>query len=237
MATGTVLWAAPIKGLVLPPIEIKGGQPEVSKIELRTESEIRLTITCTVQDVFHQGDAFLITRDAVELVVNRLAFEFSCQIGEPKCEGFSLPTDSTGNRHRVIRSFISLYDILEGTLRPGEEQLKALTPALERPTSPQDSYLRFYRFSIGQHDPTTRFMFLYNLLLLLSGDKQAAVDGRILAVDPQVPVTPHPLKPGATDTQRDMVRDKSHSCSTPCTSGGTNAYGQRGMSRTFLRHV
>lgn len=209
MATGTIFWSAPIQGLDLQPIEIKGGQPAVSKIELRTESESRLTITCTLEDVFHERDAILVTRDAVELLVNRLAFEFSCQIEEPRCDGWSPPTDSKANRHVVVlQDSIALHDIVEGTIRPGQNRLSALIPALEQPIGSRDSYLRFYRFSAAQRDPVTRFMFLYNLLLLLANDKQQAVDDRILAIDPQVPVTPDPRKQGTSETLFTRLRNE-----------------------------
>ena len=42
------------------------------------------------------------------------------------------------------------------------------------------------------------------------------------------------LRRASPDTQRDRVRDKSRSCSMPCTSRGTNACGRREMSHTFL---
>lgn len=208
MATGTILWSAPIQGLVLPPIEINGGQPAVSKIKLRTESESRLTITCTLEDVFHQSDAILMSRDAVDLLANRLAFEFSCHIGEPTCDGCSLPTDGTAKRHEVVQDSIALNDIAEGPIRPGQDRIKALIPTLEQPAGPRDMNLRFYCFSAGQRDSVTSFMFLYNLLLQLTGDTQKAVDICILTIDPQVPVTQHPHKLGVSETLFTRLRNE-----------------------------
>jgi hypothetical protein len=208
MAIGTISWSAPIQGLDLPPIEIKGTDRAVSRIELRTDSKTRLAIICTLEDVFHEREAILVTHDIVEVLANRLTLEFSCQIGEARCDGYSFPTDQTGNRRVVGRDVFFAWAIAKATIRPSPDKLRALIPALEQPPSLKDSYLGLYRFSSGQRDPVAKFMFLYNLLLLLAGDKQAEVDNRIRAVDPAVTVTPSPHKPNVTETLFTRLRNE-----------------------------
>ena len=49
-----------------------------------------------------------------------------------------------------------------------------------------------YRFAGNQKDHVARFMFLYNILLQLKGDKQQQVDDFIRSELPSVPESPRP---------------------------------------------
>jgi hypothetical protein len=108
-----------------------------------------------------------------------------------------LPKDASGSRHIVVADLVDAYEILEGTTKPGRERIEALLSTLQKAPAHRDRYLSLFRFSARQSDPIARFMFLYNLLLVLKDDKQPNVDAQIKAINDKVPVTikPHNGKP------------------------------------------
>lgn len=208
MNEGSITYGAQIQGLNLESIEIQGFQPSIDKIVIKTENETRIIITFYIKDIFKQDDAILLTHDYVALLINRISFEFGSQIGEPRCEGWSLPKELNGNRHVVVRDFVVMYDLVGGTINPGTQRLQELKISLLKPISTLDRYLPLYRFAICQSDPISRFLFLYNLILLLNGDKQVLVDNQIISIDNSVPLTPIPHKPNKTETLFTRLRNE-----------------------------
>jgi hypothetical protein len=74
----------------------------------------------------------------------------------------------------------------------------AILRALDR-VDQLESKHRLYRLACVQTDPTTRFLLLYQLLLLIHRDSQKQVDEFILARIPGTPHSPGPiLRPGAS---------------------------------------
>ena len=208
MKTGTVSYSASISGvLIKETIEIGVGDEKLEKIEIKTESESRLTATFHLKDVFTDKEAISLTQNIVYVLVNRLAYKLSCQVGEPRCDGWSLPKED-GSKHVVQGSFLIVNDIAEATIVPGDKTRENLKNFLGESLSELDRYLPFYRFAASQQDPVSRFLFLYNLLLMLNNDNQNNVDAAILAIDPNVTVTPSPIKKGKNETIYTRLRNE-----------------------------
>jgi hypothetical protein len=65
-----------------------------------------------------------------------------------------------------------------------------------------------YRFAGNQKDHVARFMFLYNILLQLKGDKQQQVDDFIRSELPSVPESPRPDRPNKMETVYTRLRNQ-----------------------------
>lgn len=205
---GTIRYTASISGVKLPnPLELLSGDKKVEKVFITTENDTNISATFTLTDVYTDKEATSLTKNVADLLFDRIAFKLSCVIGFPRCDGWSLPKQD-GTKHVVVSSFVFVYDIAEATLIPGEKTQNELLTFLNKPYSDIDRLLPYFRFSISQKDPVSKFLFLYNLLLMLNQDKQANVDASILAANPNTPVTPHPFKREAMETIYTRLRNE-----------------------------
>jgi len=212
MTTGTINYYALSSGLELDEIEVSNAHPKVEKITIKTENSDRISIIFTLSNVYSSEEAGSIGNEIVNVLLDRLAIEFDIPIEEPHCSGMSLPSDESGKRHIVTGSHVVLNDILEGDIRPGQERIENLRQKLESEAPPRNQYLSLYRFSAKQRDPLARFMFLYNVLLLLNGDLQKNVDAFIKSCDPGVPQSPRPDKPTIIETIYTRLRNEISHC-------------------------
>jgi hypothetical protein len=178
MATGSVEYAATIAGVRFAPIEVSNAHPVVEKIVLETQDGERLKITFHLTDIFALEDARTIVEGILPSLISRLAFHRNVPVGEPYFTGASLPKDASGSSHRVVADAILLWDSAMPVLTLGEDTRRELATFLGQPYKHHDLY-SLYRSAISQRDPLARFMFLYNILLLLNDDRQARVEAFI----------------------------------------------------------
>ena len=208
MAEGVITYSASIIGLELEPFEFNPPYPFISHVSIHTESETRLFIQVHLIDVYSKADAQKLTSDLVNIIIARLAFAFNCAIGEPRCVSVSLPVDDTGKKSMLISEIVLVNDLLEGTMKPSRRKIEELRIELAKLYDEKDLYLQAFRFAISQKDPISRFMFLYNLLLMIFGDKQKFVDENICKLDSQVPVFPSPIRSGEKETIFTRLRNE-----------------------------
>lgn len=210
MKSGTISYLAPIKRIEMDPIELSGRVSSIDKIKIKIEKEF-LFITFFVNNVFCEDEALSLTRDGVELIASRISFELDCQIGDLWCNGYSLPKKDE-NRHVSASSLLVSCNIVGATVKPGIKKIQKLKAFLEEPSKDSDRYLSLFRFSLNQTDSITRFLFLYNLMLLLNGDKQEDVDAQILIINNNTPVTQSPIRLGKMETIYTRLRNEVAHC-------------------------
>ena len=212
MAIASLNFFAHIEGLELEQIEISPLHPSVKKISLKTPDEQKLTIDFELIDIFSKKEALSIVGDLIGPLINRVSYEFDCPIGEPKCIGMSLPTDSSGVHHVVTGELICLNDILSETLKPKKKRLEALRQSLELLAAETDVCLSLYRFCLGQKDSLARFLSLYHLILIIAADEresQLSVDRAIARIDPTVEWTVKPnIKGKKLETKFTRLRNE-----------------------------
>lgn len=190
--TGSVSYSASCKGLAFPAIQIESPAPSIDRVEIKTEPGDRITLTVQVRDIYDIQDATPITLPIVERFLNRISFKHGCQIGEVHSTGFSLPQKKK-KRHRVLASLLQLSDHLEGTITLGEDSRGELQEIFVAPESERDNFLTLYRVAINKTDSVARFVLLYNLLLSICNDRQAAVDVQIRRIQHDVEETISPI--------------------------------------------
>lgn len=69
-------------------------------------------------------------------------------------------------------------------------------------------WVSIYASAIRQEDPVAKFMFLYNIILSISGDKQKELDRRILSVAPDTNRTRSPKDPKIFETVFTRLRNE-----------------------------
>jgi hypothetical protein len=210
MKSGTISYLAPIKRIEMEPIELSWRVSSIDKIEIKIEKEF-LFITFFVNNVFCEEEALSLTRDAVELIASKISFEWDCQIGDIWCNGYSLPKKDE-NRHVSSSSLLLSWCIVGASTKPGIERIQKLKAYLEEPSKDSDRYLSLFRFSLNQTDSVTRFLFLYNLMLLRNGDKQEDVDAQIRSINNNTPVTQSPKGRGKMETIYTRLRNEVSHC-------------------------
>ena len=212
MATGTISYYALSSGLELDEIKISNANSKIQDIIIKTEYSDRISITLTLINVFSSKEAGTICEDIVNVLLDKLAIEFNIPIGEPQCSGISLPTDESGTKNVVMTSLVQAYDILEGDLKPGEERIEELVQKLSNETPPRNQHLSLYRFSVKQKDPVAKFMFLYNILLLLYNDSQKDLDAYVRRCNPNIQQSPRPDKIHIIETIYTRLRNEVAHC-------------------------
>ena len=80
---------------------------------------------------------------------------------------------------------------------------------LEQVSAPGERNFGLFRSARQSTSPVEEFMHLYNILLMLYNDKQADVDAFIVAEDPAIPQTQHPLRAaGVLETVYTRLRNE-----------------------------
>jgi len=165
----------------------------VERLRLEVDDAGKLTIHCEALDPQgrDEAEAQSLARETVEQVLDRLALNFGSAVAESRlvsCQVYS----STGDD---IHDQLDVRDSVTETVRLQPERV---TKALSNSASLTPRH-RLYRLACVQTDPTTRFLLLYQLLLLIHRDSQKQVDEFILARIPGTPHSPGPiLRPGAS---------------------------------------
>lgn len=207
MATGTVQFAAPLRGLQFEPIEIADSRPAVEKIVLEAQNDGWLHIVIHLIDIFNFEDAEAIANGILPSILNRIAFYRNVSVGEPHFRGGTLPKGASGSSFTVRKDLQLMWDHATPVLTLGEETRQELARILEQQYTHHDLYSA-YRFALSQSDPVARFMFLYNILLQLNGDNQQQVDAFIRSEIPGVPQSPRPDRRGIIETVYTRLRNE-----------------------------
>lgn len=195
MSSGTVRYHAVSQGLHLEKIKLPLGTPEVEEISIKTANYDRsVEVNITFGDEFNV-DAINHIDNIVDILLDRISVECNKPIGEA-VRGMWIPAPKDGETPMPLEERIGASCKMEIIVSPSEVELESLKEKLLNYNQLEGLYLSQYRFSIRQEDTVAKFMFLYNLLLSINGDKQKKVDEFIRVCNPEVPQTKSPLRKG-----------------------------------------
>jgi hypothetical protein len=193
MLTGFVSFNCQVTGgklLSLPPLEVSApNSPAVQSVELSTTDEHRcLSIKVTFKEVSSKDEAISIARFLALRMIDLLAFRHNLAVLDPALPETSF--QSVGDKGTISASMTcSLHMSGHVVIAINEADEKGLKSELEsQPQSKEIHYARF-RWIMCQDDPVSRYMFFYQMLLLLKGGPngtQKPVDDFIERLRPNV---------------------------------------------------
>jgi hypothetical protein len=212
MFKGSVDFVAQIKGngLTFPRFDFNPHEPSVDKVEIEGLDGDVIRSTVHLATVASPDDGMVLATKVNTAALNRIAFYHNIAIENARCtrDDFS-PIHHQPGVH-VLVAGTGRYSVTGGTVKfrvaRSGERLKAQLEQAMPPGERNYGLFRSARLSIG---PIEEFMHLYNILLMLYNDKQADVDAFIIAEDPSVLQTQHPLKaPGVMETVYTRLRNE-----------------------------
>lgn len=212
MATGTIVFFAPIAGVWFEPIEVSCQHSAVEKIVLKAQDNEQLDIVFHLTNAFDFEVAADIANEILPSIVHRLAFFCNVPLGEPHLTGGTLPKDASGSSYTVRSDRLVRWDVEIPILALGEDKRRDLTRLLEQPYVDSSFYYSAYWFALNQSDPVARFMFLYSILLQICGDDQKDVDKCIrhceLNVEEKLSGDPKKRAKGVKETVYSRLRNE-----------------------------
>ena len=206
MHTGTVNFTAKTSGLKAEAFSVKSPHPNIVDLVCAISDEGRITLDVSLDEVFYEDWPVQEIVQEVQQFLDVLSFEFNCPISSVREYGFSLKQNDGSGMSHVSSSLVMMWDVVSETLVPGEQSIQRLKQRYS--DFRQSAALRLYSSAIQQEDPVARFMFLYNIILTLSGDSQTAADNNILSVAPETAQTPSPINQNAQETIYTRLRNE-----------------------------
>jgi hypothetical protein len=210
MFDGTVRFFAEIKktGLTFPAVDVDLQQPNVDHLSLVAPDGKHIEATVHLRSVPSEGEGKRIATEAVESALDRLSIAERVSINNAvlMSSQFVALATQAGGPH--VLATVALH--LSGSALV-ERGISAatVTADLEQAAPPGERNFRLFRAALQSASPVEEFMHLYNILLMIFGDRQAAVDAFIVRQDPGVPQSQHPMKaPGQMETIYTRLRNE-----------------------------
>ena len=207
MKTGTATCVARVSGILLDPIEVSFGHPCIETYSLQTQGEHRILVNYKLKNVESQEHLEQLVGETIRNILDKIAFELEIAMGEPYLESAAIDLDENGNKHLLLNETIHISCDMDAVIELGSKRRKDLRAFLEAQTASVDIQMSQFRFAISQANPVSRFMFLYNILLALHGDKQANVDAYVLTEEPGTSQSSSPMGKG-TETIYTRLRNE-----------------------------
>ena len=206
MNTGSVEYNANTSGLQIEEFSIISEHLNIQSLVCSISEDGLLKIRINLEEVYHEDWPHAEIIQEIRQFVAVLSFEFDCPIRSLREVGYSIKKNDGSGMSQVSSSFVALWDMVSDTLKPGNHAIENFRQRFQ--TLRHSSSARVYSSAIKQEDPIARFMFLYNIILTLSGDRQATVDYNILSVAPGTPQTASPINPAIQETAYTRLRNE-----------------------------
>jgi len=211
MFKGTVKFRAKIKGngLTFPLFEFNPNEPGVDKVEIEGPNGDEILSTVHLASVATLEGGKTIASKVHTAALNRVSFfhDIAIENGQITGSQFS-PLNPPPSFHLFAGTGHLSLTGCEARFVVGLTAA-SLKKELEQASPPGEHNFGLFRSARQSMSPVEEFLHLYNILLMLSKDRQADVDAFILGEDPAVPQTQHPLKgPGAMETVYTRLRNE-----------------------------
>ena len=131
--------------------------------------------------------------DVLKPILEKLSFEFEVEVGKPHLKSACI-LDDEGNEQTLIQKTVDLSCYLSAILKPNIERVRRLKEFLSYAQPVMDMYISLFSFAIRQVNPVARFLFLYNILLTINGDKQTVVDAYVIGEESGVQQSQSPVQ-------------------------------------------
>jgi hypothetical protein len=206
MDTGTVNYNAKTSGLEIDKLSVESPNPKITSIVCTVTKDGEIEVNVSLEDVYCEDWPVQDVVQEVQQFVDVLSFEFNRRIHSLRETSYALKKNDGLGISQVISTNVAVWDSVSTLLKPGDESLDRLRQRYLN--FRQSSSLRVYSSAIQQKDPIARFMFLYNIILNLSGDRQDQVDINIRSIAPETPETPSPIKQNIKETLYTRLRNE-----------------------------
>lgn len=211
MMRGTATFQASFRdsAVSFPSFEVNPKEPGVEKVELASDGEV-LDSTVHLSGVPSEDAGRAIAERVNAILLDRLAFHRGIVLEKARRLGdqfFPLATP-TGGYH--LAAFSGHFTLTGSPVRMVASILPGpLKAVLEQPAPPRERYYGLYLSARRSESPVEEYMHLYNVLLMLFGDSQKDVDAFIVAEEPGVSQTQHPMKKlGSMETVFTRLRNE-----------------------------
>lgn len=149
---------------------------------------VKVKDAASIPDALKQGEG------VATFVSNRLSFQFEKHVSTFELKEYSSNENNHGSPIQNVGQIgqgIQTIGVSKAMTHDERQQTQDL---LERKDDSGDEYYLLFRSALGLTDTLSRFMGIYNIVLLLCDDKQKEVDKFVLSVQPKVPKTQRPDK-------------------------------------------
>lgn len=208
MFKGTVNFEATIRGngLTFDRFEFVSNEPGVEKVEIEgpTGGEIRTTVY--LASVPSRDDGRTLAEKVTTTALNRIGFNHRIAIENARMTGcqFARLHPQPGVIEVECAEEMNLADAVRVVIGIPTATLKS---GLEQVSPPGEHYYGLFRSARQSISPVEEFMHLYQILLMILGDNQHAVDAFIVKMDLSVPQTPDP-RTGTMETVYTRLRNE-----------------------------
>jgi hypothetical protein len=139
--------------------------------------------------------------------LDRLGFQLNVVIAHALLTGtqFSPVNPTPGVLSAGVGEYLILGEKVTMVLGTTAERIKSV---LEQATPPGEVHYQLFRSARLATSPVEEFMILYQVLLILAGDRQEDVDKFIVSEEPSIPQTPSPHRQGAMETVYTRLRNE-----------------------------
>jgi hypothetical protein len=206
MDTDTVKYNAKTSGLEIDEISVDSPNPKITSIVCTVTKDGEIEVSVKLKDVYCEDWPVQEIVQEVQQFIDVLSFEFNCPIHSLRETNYALMKKDGSDISQVISTNVGVWDSVSTLLKPGDESLDRLKQRYLN--FRQSSSLRLYSSAIQQKDPIARFMFLYNIILTLSDEKQVQVDSNIRSVAPDTPETKSPRNQNIQETVYTRLRNE-----------------------------
>jgi hypothetical protein len=205
MLKGTVSFAAAINGngIEFSVVAYSPKEPSVATVEIEAEIRPRVHFAATASEEEAVALATKVNTNALD----RIAFDHVIVIEQARVADIQLADVNPAPGILQARAGSCVIVGADARLVHGvrPDRIKAL---LEQPTPRGEAYYGLFRSARMATSPVEEFLVLYQVLLMLVGDRQEDVDRFLVAEEPSVPQTPSPHRPGISETMYTRLRNE-----------------------------
>lgn len=206
MKTGSVSFSGHVAGLQVSDLRLQSEHPNINFFVCDISGDGLLDLKAELDDLYFEDWPVESVVQEAQQFMAILSLEFNCQIHRFHTTGVSLKKRGGSDMTHVVASHTLVWDSAEAKIRPSETSIENFRSRYHE--FRHSTYPGIYAAAVKQQDPVTRFMFLYYIILMLSGDRQAEVDLQILRLAPDTPTSISPHQSNMQETIYTRLRNE-----------------------------
>lgn len=209
MLKGTVSFRALIQGngLKFPSATFDPKEGGVEKVEIEGPDGNEIRASVHFSSVTSEAEAQRLATKITTAALDRIGFHFGVVIDNARMTStqFSPLTPTPGVLSVAAGELVITGESVQMLLGTTADNVKSV---LERAAPPGEINYGLFRSARLATSPVEEFMILYQLLLMLVGERQNDVDRFILGEEPSVPQTPSPHNSAVIETAYTRLRNE-----------------------------
>ncbi len=195
MSSWIIRYSAEVNGLNLKEIKVNNDHPKVEYITISTDDSYkRMVAEISLENVCTQEESVEIGYNIINILFDQIAIECDAPIGIAEKFFCKKKEKQEVSHGEIILPLLSVSGDGMPIYTPSEDQLNTLKDTLKKEPKERNINFLLYRSCISQIDTIAKFMFLYNLLLMIANDDQKKADELITRYEPKVIKTESPRR-------------------------------------------